>query len=133
MAWQKMARFAVVGGGITAFNYVLYLAMIEAGFHYLVPTTIGWILGVVVSFFSNKYWTFERSGAPRIPEVGGFFVGYVLQLVLGSAGIFALIDVLGVDHRIAFPVNVVLTATFSYIFLNRVVFGVPRPASHPSH
>lgn len=119
-------RFGVVGGGISAFNFVLYMIMVAAGFHYLIPTTIGWGVGVALSYIGNKYWAFMKRGSPDIPELYAFLVGYLLQLALGSTTLFAAIDLLGVSPNPAYVANLAITAVFSYCFLDRLVFNARR-------
>lgn len=124
LPWRKIGRFGLVGGAVTALNYLLYLGMIGLGFHYLAATTTGWLIGVLLSFVGNKYWTFTRRGPADGREVGSFLLGYVLQLVFGSLTLFAFIDLAGIDFRVAFFLNVALTALFSYLFMDRITFAM---------
>lgn len=118
----RIGRFGIVGVGVTAFNYWLYVTLIGIGFHYVLATSVGWALGVVISFFANKYYTFVVAGRPQWRELGGFVTGYVLQLVFGTATLVLMIDGLGIEYRIAFFVNVAMTAAFSFLFLDNLVF-----------
>lgn len=120
--WAKVMRFGIVGGGVTLLNYVLSLAMIAGGHHYLVATATGWAVGVAVSYVFNKYFTFLRSDRPGAREVGSFLAGYVLQLLIGSMTLVFLVDVAGIPFKLAFFLNVIVTALFSYIFMDRIVF-----------
>jgi putative flippase GtrA len=128
----KLGRFGVVGIVVTAFNYLLYVTMISFGFHYLVPTTIGWFLGLVVAFVGNKYWTFGRRSRTSAREAGRFIFAYLLQLVFGSCTLLMMIDALGLDPNPAYFINLALTAGFSFLFLDRFVFPSPATTTAPS-
>lgn len=122
MSVGKLARFGVVGTLVTAFNYFLYVTMISLGFHYLVPTTLGWALGLVAGFIGNKYWTFGNRNPANVAEAARFLLAYLLQLAFGSCTLILTIDGLAINARVAFFVNVALTATFSFLFLDKFVF-----------
>lgn len=120
----KMARFGIVGGVITAFNYWLYISLISIGLHYLIATTLGWLIGVMASFFGNKYYTFLNYNSPNFIEVISFFSGNIIQLIIGSITLIIIIDVIGIDFQYAFFFNVAITAIFSFLFMDRIVFGI---------
>jgi putative flippase GtrA len=123
----KIARFGIVGGTITAFNYWLYISLISFGLHYLIATTSGWIIAVAFSFLANKYYTFLKFSKPRLFEIISFFYGNVLQLILGSITIFTMIDILNLNMSYAFFINVAITSIFSFVFMDKIVFRM-RPA-----
>jgi putative flippase GtrA len=120
--FAKLAKFGVVGAFVTAFNYLLYVGLISMGFHYLVPTTLGWGIGLLVGFIGNKYWTFSRRTLTTPGEISRFLLAYLLQLAFGTTTLVLMIDHLGIDPRPAFFINVGLTAAFSFMFLDRFVF-----------
>jgi putative flippase GtrA len=122
LPWRRMVRFGLVGGAVTGFNYLIYVAFIRAGFHYLIGATIGWMVGVAISFLGNRYWTFRPGGAPRLHEVGKFIGTYLLQLLVGSATLVILIDGFHIGDRVAYVMNLPVTALLSYVVLDRLVF-----------
>lgn len=123
---QRIFRFGIVGGGITLLNYVLSVALIGLGAHYVLATSFGWFVGVVISFFANKHYTFLQRGQADLREVASFLSGYVLQLLVGTATLVIFIDGIGLPFGLAFCFNVVITALFSYCFMDRIVFTTRR-------
>jgi putative flippase GtrA len=123
LPWAKITRFGIVGSGVTALNFLLYVTLIGAGFHYLAATGAGWATGVAVSFFLNKHYTFLQPARPAGREVNSFLTGYVLQLLLGSLSLAFLVEVARIDCKTAFFLNVPITALFSYLFMDRIVFA----------
>lgn len=121
LPWRVL-RFAVVGTGVTLFNFALYVGLIAMGAHYLVATVAGWAIGVAVAFHLNRTVTFRLRTRTGLREVWSFLATYVAQLALGTATLVLMIDGLGIEYRIAFFVNVAITALFSFTLMDRVVF-----------
>lgn len=123
----RIVRFGLVGGGVTMLAYLLFLAGIALGLHYLVASLIAWAGGVVVGFMAHRRVTFDDRGAWQ-GQVARYLGVYLLQLVFGTATLAALIDLVGLPPWLAYPANVCFTATFSYILMSRTVFAPKRRA-----
>ena len=118
----RIARFGLVGVTITGFNYLLYAWLISRGWHYLIATTLGWIIGTCASFFGNKYLTFMHKKAVDSQQIGRFLLCYVSQLAIGSTTMLVMIEILNIGYTPAFFINVAITSCYSYIFLDNLVF-----------
>jgi len=123
----RLFRFGAVGAAITIFNYILFIFLTDRGVHYLIAVTLGWAIGVAVSYGGNKYLTFGNGGAPNKREISGFISLYVAQLILGSTTLAIMIDGLHLDYTIAYVLNVVITASFSFLLMDRMVFKASSP------
>ena len=119
-------RFLMVGGLTTGLNFLLFVGLTHLGLHHLVAATVGWAAGLAVSFVLNKRFTFEVRTRADAREVGAFIGGYLLQLGLGLAVYWVLIDGLGLRPSAAFLLNLVVVAVFSFAFMRQAVF---RPAT----
>jgi putative flippase GtrA len=125
----RIARFGAVGGAVTLLTYLVFLACIAMGTHYLVASLSAWAAGVVVGFIAHRSVTFDDRGAWQGQVVR--YVGvYLLQLLFGTATLAALIDLAGLAPWQAYPVNVVFTATFSFVLMSVTVF-VPKRSVLP--
>lgn len=121
----RIMRFGIVGVAITAINYLLYAYLVAHRVHYLVATTVGWVLGVCIAFFGNKYLTFLHHETIDGRQVRRFLTCYISQLLIGSATMIILIDGNGVGHHLAFFINVAITSCYSFLFMDRLVFQKP--------
>jgi len=123
----RLTRFGVVGGGVTLLTYLLFLASLAMGLHYLIASVIAWMGGVVAGFFAHRRVTFGDRGIWHRQALR--YVGvYLLQLLFGTATLAAQIDLVGVPTWLAYPINVLFTATFSYILMRLAVFVPNRDA-----
>lgn len=118
----KMSKFGLIGISITALNFVIYSYMIAHGYHYLLATSLGWVIGVSVSFIANKYYTFLNRSAVDLQQIRRFLACYLGQLALGSTTIFLMIDVIRIDYTVAYFINVAITSCFSFFFMDKLVF-----------
>jgi putative flippase GtrA len=124
---KRVVRFGLVGGLTTALNFVVFAGLTTLGVHYLLAGTLGWALGVAVSYRGNKQFTFARGAALDGREFLLFVGGYGLQLGLGLLTYALLIDGLGLTAPLAFVINTALAAAFSFSFMSLAVFRA-RPA-----
>ena len=86
--WQRVIRFATVGGAATAIHATVALLLhYQAGLAALTANTVAFISAWGVSYLANWAWTFEgasahRSAAPRFLAIS--LSGFVLnQSLLG--------------------------------------------------
>lgn len=134
-AWEKtrspgagrLLRFCLTGLLTTATAYVVFVGLIALGVHYLIANVFAWGVALLVGFVVNRRFTFGITGADgRSRHFGLYLLGAGLQLMLGSVGYAILIGYLRLDPTPAFAVNIIITATFNYLFLSLVTF---RPAA----
>lgn len=122
----QLLRFGLVGGGVTLLCYLIFLAGIAAGCHYLLASAIAWVVGLMVGFFAHRRVTFSADGRAHVAETIRYLGTYILQFMLGTATLAIMIDGIGLAPWIAYPVNVVLTASFSYLMMSLIVFRPMR-------
>lgn len=118
----RIARFGIVGVAITGFNYLLYICLVTHGMHYLIATTMGWVIGVCAAFFGNKYFAFLNFEAVDKSQIRKFLSCYISQLLIGSTTMVVMIDVIGIGYQMAFFINVAITSLYSFLFMDRLVF-----------
>jgi putative flippase GtrA len=119
---NRALRFLAVGAALTLLNYAVYVLCLKAGLHYLAAATLGWAVGVVVSYFANKSFTFAMGRTFVWREFLMLAGGYVLQLGLGLIGLYVLVDGLGFGEMPAFWINLIFTAGFSFLYMQFAVF-----------
>ena len=124
---NHVVRFLLVGGFITGVCYLVFIGMLKLGVQYLVAATIGWAVGIGISYVLNRSFTFGVATKAQPKEFGTFVGGYVLQLGLGLFNYWVLMGLVGLGPTVSFVLNLVLTSTFSFVFMRWVVFrrGLP--------
>ena len=96
----EFIKFAMVGVSNTVIGYGMYYILLYLKFHYLPALVISFLLGLMNSYFWNKYWVFtsEQHFKRELPR---FVVVYALTLALNAALLPVFVEVLKIDPRIA--------------------------------
>jgi putative flippase GtrA len=132
---HSIARFGLVGGFVTGVVYLAFIGMLELGVHYLVAAALGWALGLGLSYVLNRSFTFAVKHKAHRREYGAFIATYLLQLGLGQLTYWVMMGVLNLGPTVSFLVNLVFTASVSFVFMRWVVFRQPgsRPGLETGH
>jgi putative flippase GtrA len=119
----RLLRFGLTGALTTGIAYVVFVGLIAAGVQYLLASAAAWAASLGVGFAINRRFTFGIVGPEsRRKDFGLYVTGALLQLALGMAGYAILIGRIGLDPTPAFICNLVLTTTFSFLFLRFITF-----------
>lgn len=118
----RIIRFGMIGGSITLLNYLLLIAFTAIGLHYILASTVGWLICVCLNFFLTKRFTFRQRDGAKATELMGFVTTYVLQYLLATGLLMALVDGAGLGLTPAFMLTLLATTAFSYSSFTFVVF-----------
>ena len=113
MYYNKKVRFLIVGIFNTGVGYGTYALFIYLGLHYFISQTFSTVIGVIHSYFWNKYFTFgsrARSAAEALRFALVYVVSYVVSLILQ----YLLIEKAGVDAYLAGFLCLIATTLISY-------------------
>jgi len=96
----QFIKFAIIGASNTIIGYGMYYILLYLKFHYLAALVISFLLGLINSYFWNKYWVFtsEHHFKRELPR---FVVVYALTLALNAALLPVFVEILKIDPRIA--------------------------------
>ncbi|MFC0149632.1 GtrA family protein [Sphingobium scionense] len=116
-----LARFGIAGGSVTLIGYLVFLTSVAMGLHYILASIGAWVASVCIGFFAHRHLTFSGHAIRRSPMLR--YLGICLmQLLVGTATLALMIDVFGLVPWIAYPANVLLTATISYVLMRRAMY-----------
>lgn len=118
----RFVRFIFTGGINTIVTYALFLFLAHY-IHYEVAYLVAYASGIVGSYVMNTYLVFRRP--PTGYTALGFLAIYGVQYLYGSALLWVLIDVAGLERHVAAAILVVSSAVLSYLLL-RVLFRLPK-------
>jgi len=109
---RSFARFVIVGAVNTGASYALFVAL-ELVLPYVAAYAIAYLAGIVLSYVLNTRFVFgvARSWSTflRFPLV------YVVQFVLGSAIIVALVESFAMSPRVAALIALVATIPVTFV------------------
>jgi ribonuclease H / adenosylcobalamin/alpha-ribazole phosphatase len=116
-------KFAIVGGVSTIFNYAFfYLLLKYLEVNYLVSSGSGYILGVFIGFYLNKFFTFESKSLKYGVELIKYFLVYGISLGI-SLFILKGLVFFGLNILIANILIIGLTTIINYFGSKYFVFA----------
>ncbi|ETZ23405.1 GtrA family protein [Pedobacter sp. V48] len=129
---KKNAVFVFAKAQLSAFTggIVDYLVMILCtellGIHYTISIAIGGIVGAVVNFSVNRYWTFTTANANKAP-VGQQLAKFIFvvggSILLKSSGTYLFTTWLKIDYKITrIMVDIIVSLGFNYVLQKYWVF-----------
>lgn len=121
-----VVRFAVVGVVNTTVYYGSYL-LLRLVVPYIAAHLMAIVVAMVGSFFLNCYWTFRTP--PTWRKFALFPLGNVVNYVVTTVGVIALVDGVGMDERIAPLVAAVVAIPFTFVLSKRILTRSHDPSS----
>ncbi len=117
---QEWLRFAGVGLFNTLAGYVLYLLLLRF-LPYAASYALTYAVGIFVSYGLNSRFVFRQPLA--LKKALRFPVVYIVQYALSALILWAAVEFLDADPRIAFLLAVALTVPVVFLLSRRVILG----------
>lgn len=106
-------RFLFVGGLNTIVGYGIYALLVYMGVNYLIANTLSTIIGIIHSYFWNRYFTF-KSKQKALKEITKFVTVYAASYLIGMCTLYIFKSKLNISPYIAGLLNLVITTLISY-------------------
>jgi putative flippase GtrA len=120
---RQAGRFLVIGGMSVAIDLLAYRALTLAGLEVTCSKGLSYVLGMLLGFFGNKYWTFG-SRRRSASEPARFVLLYGITLTINMATNAALLHVLGDSYRlVAFVVATGLSTVLNFVGMRVFAFS----------
>jgi putative flippase GtrA len=119
------AQLSAFTGGIV--DYLVMILCTELlHIHYTISIAIGGIIGAVVNFSVNRYWTFDSNKASQSP-VGAQLIKFIFvvagSIALKSSGTYLFNNWLHIDYKIGrIIVDIIVSLSFNYVLQKYWVF-----------
>tara|TARA_B110001454_G_scaffold200666_1_gene206471 strand:+ start:318 stop:713 length:396 start_codon:yes stop_codon:yes gene_type:complete len=111
--YKQISRFSVAGLSAVAVDFLSYYSLINY-LSYDISKTLSFIIGAVVAYVINKFWTFEKNNL-SFKELAKFALLYTFSLILNVYMNKLFLDITNNITIIAF-----LVATGSSALINFV-------------
>lgn len=124
------AQVSAFLGGIL--DYGIMIACTELlHIHYTISIAIGGVIGAVVNFSINRYWTFNANQANSSPvgfQLAKFIFVVAGSIALKSSGTYLLSNLLRLDYKISrIIVDIIVSLGFNYVLQKYWVFKKTAP------
>lgn len=98
--YKELIVYVIFGACTTLVNFITYklFNMLLGVEFYLVSNIIAWFVSVVFAYITNKLFVFESKSwnvKTVTKEVPSFFAARIFSFVVEEAGLFLLVDILG--------------------------------------
>jgi len=119
--FAKAQASAFIGGLI---DYLVMIACTEfLLIHYTISIAIGGVVGAIVNFSINRYWTYQAHGA----AVGFQFLKFIFvvagSILLKSSGTYLVTTFLGIDYKISrIIIDIFVSLGFNFVLQKYWVF-----------
>lgn len=122
----QFIKFGLVGISNTIVFYITYCLLIFLGFHYLIASLLGFLFGVLNSFYFNNKFVFKKGKLearnPWLVLIKTLISYGLTSYVIGSILLVLFIEGLGISKYIApflglmvkIPLNFILNKNWAY-------------------
>lgn len=128
---MQLLLYCICGGLGVGTDYVVYYLLVTGGVGYQVANIAGYAAGTLLSFFLNRRITFGvRSNMLRRMAI--FFGVAGVGFTTSAAMLWALVDVAGMDPRIAKLLTLPVVVLVQFSLNKRITFntaGAQRSAA----
>lgn len=91
--------------------------------HYVTGIVIGGIIGAVVNYSINRYWSFAGNNEGAQQQIGKFIIVVIGSILLKSGGTTLLTEVLFIDYKVSRLItDAVVSFGFNYVLQRWWVF-----------
>ncbi|MCI8557498.1 MAG: GtrA family protein [Lachnospiraceae bacterium] len=114
----QFVKFGIVGLSNTLISYVVYLAGVWLGMHYLLASVLGFVISVLNSFYWNNKYVFQQGNEERnllLTLVKTFMAYAATGLVLANILLYIWVDILGISEYLGPIINLVITVPLNFV------------------
>lgn len=116
-------KFIVVGIWSTIVNYGMFYILLEfVEINYLISSAVGFICGVFAGYGLNRRWTFKIDKEKSRIEIIKYYTVYILSLILSLLFLKFIVDIVGLDPKIANILAIGLTTCTNFVGIKIIVF-----------
>ncbi len=122
--YKLLVKFGIAGVIATATHFVLLIVLTDVfGLWYLISTSLAFLVAFMVSFFSQKFWTFrDTKKTGMYKQMGGYFLVVSSGMVVNAVGMYALVDYANLYYLIAQVIMSALVAIYNFLMYRFVIF-----------
>ena len=120
---HSSVRYGISGGLSVGIEYLVFLFFNQLHNPLVVANSISCLVGLVISFFLHKYWSF---GGTQQHQTRAQFLGYItlagINLVLTNVLIVFLVNILGVAPEIAKLLVMATVVIWNFLIMKKLLF-----------
>ena len=121
--FRQIGRYALTGGLNTAVGFSVIIGLLSLGFGDIAANALGFCIGLSISFFVNRSWTFGQYSKPTRSELSlfmsSFLIAYMVNLLIILSGS-------AVGYGGSWPLHLLGVCAYTgsfYLLSKHVVYG----------
>lgn len=120
---RQFAKYAVVGGFVTAVDFVLLYIFIEFFLMwYILAATLSFTTALITSFFLNKFWTFKNKDGNIPSQMTKFTIINLIGLGINLTVLYILVDFFSIWYLPAKVVATVFVLLWNFLGMRNWAF-----------
>lgn len=120
--YKNFIKFGVVAGIYNVLSYSVYAFLIFTKCHYIIASTISFVVGVSLSYFMNKIIVFKHTQKHSRKVVIRYVTFYLVLLAINLILLRIFVAYLGINAYLAQLIVVVACAVLSYNTMRKFIF-----------
>jgi putative flippase GtrA len=109
----QFIKFGIVGLGNTLITFIVYFILVKLSVYYVMANIIGYIAGVINSFFWNSSWVFKKSKRD-LSLLIKFVIVNLITLAITSFILYIGVDKLNMSKYVAQIISTLIGILFNY-------------------
>ena len=118
---KQFFKFGIVGVINTVSSWVFYYSLLFFNIHYIICTTIAYVLSSIIGFILNKTWVFKSKKDTK-ESLFKYIITYGSSYFLNIGLMYLFVDIIGISDKIAPLLVLFFTIPYNFIFSKLWVF-----------
>ena len=113
---KRFVTFSLIGVVNTVVHFVVFMVLYDTvGVHYLLASTLGFVMAVVNSYWLNSRWTFAELARRDTREFIRFVMVSVAALLVNFCCMLILVDLWSLYPPLAQALSILLTLLVNFL------------------
>lgn len=126
----EFTKFILTGAINTLITYTIYLILIPV-IPYKIAYSIGYVCGVMVSFFLNTFFVFKAKAT--LKKFFRFPIVYIFQYILNIVFLYITVEKFSVNKKYAPIVVIILSIPITFILSRLIIKDKPANLNSKIH
>jgi putative flippase GtrA len=123
--YVAITKFGIVGAVTAAIYFlVIWIANSLVGVHYIISTTVAYVIATTFHFLANRHFTFSAVDESHRNQVPRYLVLWVINYIITVVIVSFCVKNLGLSSYIGVCASIAVTVMTGYLFSRFWVFRV---------
>ncbi len=114
-------KYILIGIYSNIFLYCIYIFLTKIGAGHKLAMTFLYLIGMLQTYFLNKYWTFENRNR-ILKNLWRYILAYGAIYIINLIMLFYFVDVVNLNHVVVQGALIIILAIFLFLLQKYWVF-----------